>query len=118
MAAAQTLGTTIAKAQGVSLDAALPRRIHASPSDSIPWPLVIGAVFLILWLARSGRGRGQGGYGYRGGGFLPGMILGNMMSRGTRGSRGSGGFGGYDSGDSFGGFGGGDFGGGGASSDW
>ena len=118
MAAAQTLGAAIAKAKGVSLDATLPRRIHATPSDSIPWPLVIGAVFLILWLARSGRRRGPGGYGYSGGGFLPGMILGNMMSRGTWGSRGSGGFGGYDSGDSFGGFGGGDFGGGGASSDW
>ena len=50
--------------------------------------------------------------------FWTGLILGNLMSRGSWGSRGSGGFGGSDSGDSFGGFGGGDSGGGGASSDW
>jgi uncharacterized protein len=119
LAAAETLGSTIAKAKGVSLDTSLPRRVRPTASNSIPWPLVIGGIFVLIWLVRAGRG-GGGGYGghRRGGGFLPGMILGNMMSRGSWGSRGSGGFGGYDSGDSFGGFGGGDFGGGGASSDW
>lgn len=117
MAAAETLGSTIAKAKGVSLDTSLPRRVRPSTSDSIPWPLVIGGILLLVWIVRAGR---HGGYGGRprGGGFLPGMILGNMMSRSGWGGRGSGGFGGYDSGDSFGGFGGGDFGGGGASSDW
>jgi uncharacterized protein len=116
MAAAQTLGEAVAKAKNVSLTASLPRRIQRTHVDTVPWPLIIGGIFLLVWLMRSGRPRGYGGRG--GGGFLPGLILGNMMSRHTWGSRGSGGFGGYDSGDSFGGFGGGDFGGGGASSDW
>jgi uncharacterized protein len=60
--------------------------------------------------------RGFGGFG--GGGFLPWLILGNLMGRSTFGGRGSGGFGGPDSGGGFGGFGGGDSGGGGASGDW
>ena len=117
MAAAQEMGSTIAKAKGVTLNARLPRRIRSTPANSIPWPLVIGAIGLILFLMRAGGPRGYGGGG--GGGFLPGLILGSLMNRGTWGSRGSGGFGGYDSGDGgFGGFGGGDSGGGGASSDW
>ena len=109
MAAAQTIGSTIAKAKGVAINVQLPRRIHASPSDSIPWPVVLGGLAIIFWLIFGG---GVGG------GFLPGLLLGNMMGRSTFGSRSGGGFGGYDSGDSFGGFGGGDSGGGGASSDW
>ncbi len=116
MEAAQTLGSAVAKAKNVSLTATLPHRVQRTPTDSIPWPLIIGGIFVLLILMRSGRPRGYGGGG--GGGFLPGLILGNMMGRGTWGSRGSGGFGGYDSGDGFHGFGGGDFGGGGASSDW
>jgi uncharacterized protein len=121
MAAAQTIGETIAQAKHVSLTQTLPRRVHESPLDEIPWPLILGAVFVLFWLMRSRGPRGYGGYGYsgwRGGGFFPGLILGNMMGRSTWGSRGSGGFGGFDSGDGFGGFGGGDSGGGGASSDW
>jgi uncharacterized protein len=109
MAAAQTIGSTIAKAKGVAINAQLPRRIHRSPANSIPWPVVIGGLAILFWLVRGG---GSGG------GFLPGLILGNMMGRSTFGSRSGGGFGGYDSGDGFGGFGGGDSGGGGASSDW
>jgi uncharacterized protein len=109
MAAAQTIGNTIAQAKGVTINAQLPRRIHRSPGNSIPWPLVIGGIVLLLWLIRGGGA---------GGGFLPGLILGNMMGRSTFGGRSGGGFGGYDSGDGFGGFGGGDSGGGGASSDW
>ena len=117
-AAASTLGTTIANAKHVALNATLPRRIQPTTTDSIPWPIIVGGLFLLIWLMRAGGPRGYGGSG-RGGGFLPGLILGNMMGRSTWGSRGSGGFGGYDSGDGgFGGFGGGDFGGGGASSDW
>jgi len=117
-AAASTLGTTIASAKHVALNEKLPRRIQPTTTDSIPWPIIVGGLFLLIWLMRSGGPRGYGGSG-RGGGFLPGLILGNMMGRSTWGSRGSGGFGGYDSGDGgFGGFGGGDFGGGGASSDW
>ena len=64
------------------------------------------------------------GFGQRvyqqGGGFLTGMILGNLMNRrgGSGGGWGGGGFGGGDSGGGWGGFGGGDSGGGGASSNW
>jgi len=119
-AAAETLGTTIAKAKNVPLTATLPRRVEHPTTDSIPWPMIVGGIFLLLWLMRSGGSRGYSGRsGWGGGGFLPGMILGNVLGRSTWGSRGSGGFGGPDSSDGgFGGFGGGDFGGGGASSDW
>lgn len=116
MAAAQTIGSAIAQAKNVNLIAHLPRRIHRTTSDSIPWPVLIGGLFLVLWLMRSGGRGGFGGGG--GGGFLPWLILGNLMGRSSWGGRGSGGFGGFDSGDGFGGFGGGDSGGGGASSDW
>jgi uncharacterized protein len=113
MAAAETIGSTIAHAKGVSLDAQLPRRMRRSSGNSIPWPLLLVGLFFLFWLLRAG---GRGG----GGGFLAGMILGNLMGgRGFGG--GGGGFGGYDGGSSgggFGGFGGGDSGGGGASSDW
>ncbi|MCX6629245.1 MAG: TPM domain-containing protein [Candidatus Solibacter sp.] len=117
MAAADTIGGGVAKAKNVSLTTQLPRRIRGTPSDSIPWPMVIGGIGLLIFLFRAGGPRGYGGGG--GGGFLTAMILGNILSRGSWGGRGSGGFGGPDSGDGgFGGFGGGDSGGGGASSDW
>jgi uncharacterized protein len=116
IAAADTLGRTIAAAKNVTLTVPLERRIRSKPSDSIPWPLVIGGLVLLFALMRRGGPRGYSGGG--GGGFLPGLILGSMMGRSSWGSRGSGGFGGFDSGDGFGGFGGGDSGGGGASSDW
>ena len=119
MAAAETIGSTVAKAKNVTITTQLPRRVRSTPSDSIPWPLVIGGIFLLIFLFRSRGPRGYGGGGGVGGGFLPGVILGDAMSRGSWGDRGSGGFGGFDSGDGgFGGFGGGDSGGGGASSDW
>lgn len=116
MAAAQIIGSTIAKAKGVAINVQMPRRIRPHTGDSIPWPLILGGLAILFYLMRAG-GR-HTGYGGGGGGFLPGLILGNMMGRSTWGSRSGGGFGGYDSGDSFGGFGGGDSGGGGASSDW
>jgi uncharacterized protein len=110
MAAAQTVGSTIAQAKGTTINAQLPRRIRRQPKDSVSWPVVLGGILFILWMS----------YAFRrsSGGLLPAVILGNMMERSTWGGRSSGGFGGYDSGDSFGGFGGGDSGGGGASSDW
>src|SRR5579872_1689131 len=116
MAAAQSIGSTIAKAKNVSLDAQLPRRVAPARRDSIPWlPLLIGA-FVVFSLLRAGSRGGRGGGG---GGFWSGLILGNLLSgMGGRGGYGgggsSGGFGGYDSGGGFGGFGGGDSGGGGA----
>jgi uncharacterized protein len=116
-AAAATIGSAIAGAKHVSIQTQLPRRARPHPSQSIPWPLIIGALVLIGWLMRAGGPRGYGGGG-GGGGFLSGLLLGSAMNRGSWGGRGSGGFGGFDSGDGFGGFGGGDSGGGGASSDW
>jgi len=117
MAAAETIGSTVAKAKNVTLSAQLPRRVRPTAGDSIPWPAIVGGIFMLLWLMRLGGPRGYGGGG--GGGFLTGMILGNLLSRDSWGGRGSGGFGGSDSdGGGFGGFGGGDSGGGGASSDW
>ena len=115
-AAAKTIGGTIAGAKHVAIQTQLPRQRPPNPADAIPWAFVIGAIALIALLMRAGGPRGYSGGG--GGGFLPGLLLGSMMNRGSWGSRGSGGFGGYDSGDGFGGFGGGDSGGGGASSDW
>ena len=117
-AAAETIGQTVAKAKNTSIDGQAPRRNRPSSGGEIPWgALVAGAVVLFL-IFRSRGPRGYGGGGGGTGGFLAGMILSNVLNRGSWGSRGSGGFGGSDSGDSFGGFGGGDSGGGGASSDW
>jgi len=118
MAAAQTIGSTVAKAKNVSLDTQLPQRTRPAMRNSIPWPMLLGGLFLLIWLLRAGGRRGGGGGG---GGFWTGLLLGNLM-RGGFGGRGGGGFGGFDSGGGggggFGGFGGGDSGGGGASSDW
>jgi uncharacterized protein len=115
-AAAATIGSRIAKAKGVTLDVALAQRYlpQQRRQNSIPWPLIIGGIFLVFYVMRGGI---RGG----GGGFLPGLLLGNMLggsSRGGWGGGSGGGFGGHDSGGGFGGFGGGDSGGGGASSDW
>lgn len=119
LAAAQTIGGTIARAKHVTIQTQLPRRVRPRAGDSIPWPLIIGGALLVFWLMRAGGARGYSGRGgWGGGGLLPGLLLGSMMARDSWGSRGSGGFGGFDSGDGFGGFGGGDSGGGGASSDW
>jgi uncharacterized protein len=115
MAAASTLGDAIARAKRVKLNASLPRSIHRTAWDSIPWAILPGALVLLAWLLLSG-----GTHGYTGAvtsGFWarhPGFLrsLSSVTERAGWGSRGSGGFGGYDSGDSFGGF------GGGAASDW
>jgi uncharacterized protein len=118
MAAAQRMGDVIAHSKNVPLLAHLPpRRVQPSSSEGFPWPVVIGGFVLLSWLMRFAGPRGFGGFG-GGGGFLPWLILGNLMGRSTFGGRGSGGFGGPDSGGGFGGFGGGDSGGGGASGDW
>ncbi len=116
MAAAETIGSAIAKAKNVELRARLPRRVRPGVSDSFPFPVLIGGLFLLLFLMRmGGQGRRGGGGGL---GVLPWLILGNIMGGSMGGGRGGGGFGGFDSGGGFGGFGGGDSGGGGASSNW
>lgn len=110
--AARALGERIAQKKGVEIGGAVPRGAGRRQPEGIPvmgLGLVAGLVLLMMFFGGGRRGRGGPG------GFLPGLILGNMMSGGMRSG---GGFGGYDSGDSFGGFGGGDSGGGGASSDW
>lgn len=116
-AAAETIGTRIAQAKKVEIGEALPHRPRMAQrrlnGGGLPWPLII--VGIVILLALMGRG------GSSGGGFLTGMLLGNLLGRGGSGYGSSGGgFGGYDgdSGGGFGGFGGGDSGGGGASSDW
>jgi uncharacterized protein len=115
LAAADTIGGTIAKAKNVTLTASLPQPAHPVPPDSPNWPSIVGyGIVILIGLGAFFLRGGSGG----GGGFLAGMILGELAS-GPSGSRGSGGFGGSDSSDGgFGGFGGGDSGGGGASSNW
>ena len=120
LAAAEEIGSRVASAKGVTLDVSLRpprRRAPVSSSRGIPWPVIIvGLIILFSLFSRGGRGRGSGG-----GGFLTGLLLGNVLGGSNRWG-GGGGFGGYDSGGGggggFGGFGGGDSGGGGASSDW
>jgi len=113
--ALNVIGTRIAQAKDVKLDAPLPRRRRAQP-ESIPWPMIIGGLAILLWALGAG-GRG-GRRGRRGSGadLLLGMLAGHMLGRSI--GRGGGGFGGFDSGDTFGGFGGGSSGGGGASGSW
>jgi uncharacterized protein len=115
LAAAEQMGTVIAQSKGVELGGAEPERPvqRARRGTSIPFPLILIGIFILLSLLNRG-GRGGGG-----GGFLTGMILGNMMG-GRGGGWGGGGFGGGGGGGGggFGGFGGGDSGGGGASGRW
>lgn len=115
MAAASTLGDAIARVKRVKLNASLPRRIHPTVWDAVPWAILPGAVVLLAWLLLSGGTHGYDGsaastFWARHPGLLRGLSTSNQ--RAGWGGRGSGGFGGYDSGDSFGGF------GGGAASDW
>jgi uncharacterized protein len=123
ISAAVMLGNTIAKDQGVQIPPPQSyRRVRRTTTDSIPWPLILFGVFFILLLLRRGGGGYSGGGGGSGvGGFLTGMLLGQMLGGGGRG-RDGGGFGGFDGGGGggggFGGFGGGSSGGGGASSSW
>jgi uncharacterized protein len=112
------IGQRIADAKGVTVQHTLPRRSQPEPArgGGIPGPLILLGIVLLFSIL----GRGGGG-----GGFLAGMILGNLFGgRGGGGGSGwgGGGFGGDggggDSGGGFGGFGGGDSGGGGASGGW
>jgi uncharacterized protein len=115
--AAHQIGTRIAAAKNVSLDASIPsrREVRHSPiRDELP-PFLIAVlfVFIMFFLIRMSRGNGR----YHESGIPFFLPMGGGWG-GSHSSRSGGGFGGYDSSDSFGGFGGGDSGGGGASSDW
>jgi uncharacterized protein len=125
IAAASTIGDAAARAKHVRMETGIQRHIRRGIWDSIPWPVLAGALVLLLWLMVSGGTRGYSGSApgnrwLRHSGFL--ASLASVTSRASWGSRGSGGFGGYDSGDSFGGLGGGPKGhgasGSGASNDW
>ena len=125
--AAEVIGSSIAKAKGLTLDTHLMQEPEQQPSrggGGLPWPLIVIGIFIVFSiLRRIGRGGGYYGGGYGGGGFLTGMLLGNLLGGSGRGGGwGGGGFGGFSSGGGggggFGGFGGGDAGGGGASSSW
>ena len=115
MAAAEEIGREIAQAKNADMGDGQPvRRVRRRGQEpSIPFPLIVIGIIILLSLVSRGGGSGSG--------FLTGMILGNMM--GGRGGWGGGGFGGAGGGWSgggggFGGFGGGDSGGGGASGGW
>jgi uncharacterized protein len=114
--ALNVIGTRIAQAKGVNIDAPLPRRtVRTEPDNPLPG-IIFGVIALIFLLGVLGGGR-RGGRG--GAGNLPtGMLIGSMLGWGFGAGRGGGGFGGFSSGGGFGGFGGGSSGGGGASSSW
>mgnify|MGYP002623848322 CR=1 FL=1 len=123
LTAAEAIGSRIAQAKGVQLQASnRPQQARRRPkTDSIPIPIVLGGMGLLFWLmSLGGGGRGRRRRYYRNSDHLPAMILGSMLGRSMhhRHHSSGGGFGGYDSWDSFGGFGGGSSGGGGASSSW
>ena len=91
MAAAETIGGSLARARKVRLNASLPRRLRPTITDVAPWPFVLFGIselflFAILFYA-PWRGRWR--------------LSGPATESG-------GGFGSYDSSDSFGGFGGGE----------
>jgi uncharacterized protein len=111
IAAAQQIGSTIARAKGVVPQAgARPRVRQTSGRQGLPWPVIVIGIIVLLLLFRGGGA---------GGGFLTGMLLGNLLGGGRGGGwGGGGGFGGGGGGGGFGGFGGGDSGGGGASGSW
>jgi uncharacterized protein len=55
MAAADEIGSRIAAARGKRIDVHLPKRARRTLGDSIPWPLVAGAIpvlALLTWLLR------------------------------------------------------------------
>ncbi|HML16890.1 MAG TPA: TPM domain-containing protein, partial [Bryobacteraceae bacterium] len=86
LAAAEQYGQRIADEKGVAMEPAAqgrPARNRVyTRRQSIPWPVLLGGFFFLMWIIGklSGGGRSGGGFGGGGGtGFLTGMILGNMM---------------------------------------
>jgi len=127
MAAAQQFGQRIAETKGVTIEGQARRQSRSKDSGGGGgfFGIVIAFALLMLFLrgisGRGGRGGRGGGSGV--GGFLTGMLLGNLLGGGRRdwggGGFGGGGGGGWGGGGGgFGGFGGGSSGGGGASGGW
>lgn len=132
LAAAAEIGSRIAQAKGVTLEAPAPLKTPAPQVPRPPWALLnpptvavllalvgLPLTFVLLMLF----GMTSGGRRlYRTAGsprdLMTALLLAGLANRSMDRRRGGGGFGGFDSGDSFGGFGGGDSGGGGASSSW
>ncbi len=119
--AASDIGSRVAQAKGVTLDAPLQaRKQPPTEPPGLPWVLLLLPPAFLFWvlLRRGPAGRRI----YRTAGasqdWTTALLLGALANRAAGYRRGGGGFGGFDSGDSFGGFGGGDSGGGGASSSW
>ena len=98
LAAAQQFGQRIAQAKGVTIEGQPRRQPGSRDSDGGGGFFGIIIFFVILMFifrllsGRGGRGGRGGGSGM--GGFLTGMLLGNMMGGGRRGGWGGGGFGG------------------------
>jgi uncharacterized protein len=111
ISAAQQIGSEIARSKGAALGSgARTRYRETSRGHGLPLPVIIIGIIVLLLLFRGGGA---------GGGFLTGMLLGNLLGGGRGGGGwGGGGFGGGGGGGGFGGFGGGDSGGGGASGSW
>lgn len=129
LAAAQQLGQRVAQSKGVTVEGQPIRQQRSRDSEDggggIVGIIIFFVILMFIFRAISGRGGRSGPGGGSGmGGFLTGMILGNMMGGGRRGGWGGGGFGGGGGGGwgggggGFGGFGGGSSGGGGASGGW
>jgi len=122
LAAAEQFGQRIADAKGVTIEGqARPQNRSRDSNGGGFFGIVIAFALLMLFLRGiSGRGGRGGGSGV--GGFLTGMLLGNLLGGGRRdwggGGFGGGGGGGWGGGGGFGGFGGGSSGGGGASGGW
>jgi uncharacterized protein len=118
--ATNEIGTRIASARNATIDTPAPQPRQQRPREApIPFMVLVGGIILFFLLSSLMSGRRRRNYPGSGtGGFLPGLIIGNMSGRSWDRYRGGGGFGGFDSGGGFGGFGGGDSGGGGASGSW
>jgi uncharacterized protein len=107
------IGSSIARAKGISPNTrprGQDRTYSTRQNVHIPWPVIVLGIVVLIFVLRGG-----------GGGFLLGMLLGNILGSGgrDRDGWGGGGFGsGGGGGGGFGGFGGGDSGGGGASGSW
>jgi uncharacterized protein len=108
MAAAETLGATIAHVKHAKLTATLPRRMRPTVANSILWPVVFCAIlelavlaFLLTWAFRRSAGGTRAFRPLKSFERNPPLFL-------PSGTHSGGGFGAFDSSDSFGGFGGGD----------